>query len=133
VIVADTNVVVKLVLPSADSEVVERLFAAEPLWVAPRLLRSEVLSVLSKQAGLEASDAEDAFGIAMEALEDATLEPPSARVLHLAARSGRSSYDCEFVATAEELACHLVTYDQQVLRSFPSIAVTPQVLLAARG
>jgi predicted nucleic acid-binding protein len=133
VIVADTNVVVKLVLRSADSEVVERLFAAEPLWVAPRLLRSEVLSVLSKQADLAPPDADEAFGIAMEALEDATLEPSSARVLHLAAMSGRSSYDCEFVATAEELGCHLVTYDLQVLRSFPSIAVTPQSLLAARG
>jgi predicted nucleic acid-binding protein len=136
VIVTDTNVLVRLVLPSAESDLVVRLFAREPGWVAPRLVRSEVLSVLSKQGplvGLDGADADEAFAIAMEALEDATLEPEPGRVLHLASRSGCSSYDCEYVATAEALGCHLATWDRQVLRAFPSIARTPQQLLAPAG
>lgn len=135
-IVVDTNVVVKLVLRSAESETVERLFATEPNWLGPRLVRSEVMSVLSKEgpkANMGPADALEAFEIAMEAFEDASLEPSTARVLHLAMRSGRSSYDCEFVAVAEELGCVLVTYDQPVLKSFPTIATTPERLLGDRA
>jgi predicted nucleic acid-binding protein len=132
VIVADTNVVVKLVLRSPESEVVSRLFEGEPHWMAPRLVRSELLSVLSKQGplvGFGVAESDEAYAVALEALEDSTLEPQPGRVLHLAMRSGRSSYDCEFVAVAEELGCRLATFDQQVLRSFPTIARTPQQLL----
>lgn len=135
-IVVDANVVVKLVLRTAESETVERLFALEPNWLAPRLVRSEVLSVLSKEgpkSDMGPADAQEAFEIAMEAFEDASLEAPAARVLHLAMRSGRSSYDCEFVAVAEELGCVLVTYDQPVLKSFPTIATTPERLLGDRA
>lgn len=135
-IVTDTNVLVRLVLPSADSDLVSRLFAREPGWVAPRLVRSEILSVLAKQGplvGLGVAEADEAFDIAMEALEDASLEPQPARVLHLASRSGCSAYDCEFVATAEALGCHLATWDRQVLQAFPSLARTPQQLLATPG
>lgn len=135
-IVIDTNVVAKLVLRTAESETVERLFKVEPMWVAPRLVRSELLSVLSKEGlrgELGPADAEEAFEIAMEAFEDYSLEPSGSRVLHLARRSGRTTYDCEFVATAEELGCVLVTYDEPVLKSFPTIAITPERLLGDRA
>ena len=51
-------------------------------------------------------------------------------MLRLAAESGCSSYDCEYVAVAEELGCRLATYDRKVIRRFPGIAVTPETLLA---
>ncbi|NUQ12618.1 MAG: type II toxin-antitoxin system VapC family toxin [Gemmatimonadaceae bacterium] len=134
-IVVDTNVVVKLVLRSADSEQVERLFALEPLWVAPRLVRSEIMSVLAQQArraGLDAAEASEACAVAFDAFDDTSLEPEPRRVLDLAARSGCSSYDCEYVAVAEELGCRLATFDRQVLRRFPEIAATPASLTAGR-
>lgn len=134
-IVVDTNVVVKLVLPSAQSAVVTRLFESEPRWVGPRLVRSEILSVLAQQGekqGLTVPECTDAFNVAVEAFDDASLEPEPARVLQLAAASGCSSYDCEYVAVAEELGCRLATYDKQVLRRFPSLAATPDEILAER-
>lgn len=134
-IVVDTNVVVKLVLRSADSEQVERLFALEPLWVAPRLVRSEIMSVLAQQArraGLDAAEASEACAVAFDAFDDTSLEPEPRRVLDLTARSGCSSYDCEYVAVAEELGCRLATFDRQVLRRFPEIAATPASLTAGR-
>jgi len=51
----------------------------------------------------------------------------SHEVLRLAARSGCSAYDCEYVAVAQDLGTRLVTADHQLLATFPSIAVAPEV------
>jgi predicted nucleic acid-binding protein len=50
----------------------------------------------------------------------------SHHVLDLAARSGCSAYDCEFVALAEDLNVKLVTNDRQLLKAFPRIAIAPK-------
>ncbi len=57
-------------------------------------------------------------------------EPASTDVLALAARSGRSAYDCEFVALAAQLETMLVTEDAPLRASFPHIAVSLQEALA---
>lgn len=44
-------------------------------------------------------------------------------MVRLAARSGCSAYDCEFVTLARDLDVRLVTLDRQILRSFPKLAV----------
>ncbi len=50
----------------------------------------------------------------------------SAQVLGLASASGCSSYDCEFVALAQDLGVPLVTSDSMVLSKFGSTAVSMQ-------
>ncbi len=135
-IVVDTGVVVKLVLRSAESEAVARLFESEPLWVAPRLVRSEVMSVLSQvapHARLGPATQLVAFDVAMDAYHDASLEAEPQRVLELTSTSGCSSYDCEYVAIAQELGCRLATYDRKVIRRFPGVASTPEAILAGRA
>jgi predicted nucleic acid-binding protein len=47
----------------------------------------------------------------------------SAQVIQLAAASGCTAYDCEFVALAQNFALPLVTMDKQILRTFPQTAV----------
>jgi predicted nucleic acid-binding protein len=51
---------------------------------------------------------------------------PTTKVLHLAAVSACSAYDCEFVAVAETLQVPLLTVDRQLLTAFPSIAMHPK-------
>ena len=51
------------------------------------------------------------------------------QVLSLAARSGCSAYDCEFVALAENLGVALVTSDGELLRAFPERAIAPATFL----
>jgi predicted nucleic acid-binding protein len=36
----------------------------------------------------------------------------------------RAGYDCEFIATANDLKVPLVTVDKQLLREFPSVAIS---------
>ncbi len=55
----------------------------------------------------------------------------SAHVLRLAAESGCSAYDCEFVALAQDLHVPLVTVDKQVLSQFPDVAIALEKFVAA--
>ncbi len=50
-------------------------------------------------------------------------------VLDLVLASPCSAYDCEYVATAQALGVPLVTWDREVLKAFPDVAVRPEALL----
>ncbi len=46
------------------------------------------------------------------------------------ATAGCSAYDCEFVVLARELRVRLVTFDTEVLQSFPDTADSPETFLS---
>jgi predicted nucleic acid-binding protein len=132
VIVADTNLLVGLYLPTAGSGIAEQVLDKDPAWAVPLLWRSEFRNVLA--TGMRSGRL--AFDLALEMLEaagglvgDNEYAVPDERVLALAAASGCSAYDCEFVALAEGLNAWLVTSDRQVLKAFPERAVAPEVFV----
>jgi len=130
-IVADANIVAALVVPHEDSTLAERLLRADGTWVAPPLILSELRSVMAAlvRNGRQSPEQGSAlFSLAAEALEAVTFEPDARRVMELVQASGCSSYDCEYVAVAEELGCALVTRDAAVLRAFPEVAVRPEAI-----
>jgi hypothetical protein len=49
----------------------------------------------------------------------------STHVLLLVSNSACSSYDCEFVALADDLDVQLVTFDKQICSEFSDIAIDP--------
>lgn len=125
-IVADTNVIAYLRLPSPLTPVAEALFTIDPDWVAPPLWRSEFRNVLNGAVKRKALTLQSAAAIAGETetqFEGREFSVNTARVLTLAATSGCSTYDCEFVALARELGVPLVTNDREVLKAFPEVAV----------
>jgi predicted nucleic acid-binding protein len=133
VIVVDTNLLVYLYVSGQRTAEAEAVLARDPAWAAPILWRSEFRSTLIGLVRKQALPLGDALQLVAEAergMAGREYAVVSERVLELAARSGCSTYDCEFVSLAEDLRVPLVTTDRQVLRVFPSTAVAPEIFVA---
>lgn len=125
-IVVDTNVTVYLWLRGSMTPAAEDLLARDPEWVVPVLWRSEFRNALIgfiRAKRCSHDEAMAACRAAEEHLDGREFNVDSGDVLRLAAESGCSAYDCEFVALAQMLNTNLVTNDRQVLKAFPSVAV----------
>jgi predicted nucleic acid-binding protein len=100
------------------------------------LWRSEFRNSLAGLIRQRALGLEDAVRIAREAELRMTGQEYAVVTLHvleLAARSGCTAYDCEFVALAQDLGVSVVTADQQMLSAFPSTAVALDAFARAAG
>ena len=126
-IVVDTNVIGYLFLSSNQSLSAEQALQKDIEWAAPVLWRSEFRNVLALYMRKNIIDLEQAQTImnnALKLLKDREYQVPSSEVLRLASESKCSAYDCEFIAVANDLKVPLVTVDKQLLREFPSVAVS---------
>ena len=124
-IVADTNLIAYLAMPSPYTEAAERLLVREPEWVAPVLWRSEFRNVLALYLRKGLIRFEQALDIQaeMESLfQGKEYEVASLDVLSLVNQSECSAYDCEFVALAKGLGVKLVTMDRKLAACFPETA-----------
>ena len=126
-IVVDTNVIGYLFLSSDHSLSAECALQKDIEWAAPVLWRSEFRNVLALYMRKNIIDLEQAqiiMNSALKLLKDREYQVPSYEVLRLASESKCSAYDCEFIAVAKDLKVPLVTVDKQLLREFPSVAVS---------
>ena len=120
----DTNVVAYLLLPGPQTAAAEALLEAHPTWAAPPLWRSEWRNVLcgylrrgslSLEQVIALQEQAETLVIGHEELVQ------SEAVLQLAASSGCSAYDCEFVVADQQLDAPLVTADRALLKAFPAL------------
>ena len=135
-IVADVNLIAYLLLEGPDTDLAQQVFQKDPTWAAPVLWRSEFRSILGaymRQRGLGISDAWQAHELAEGLVSAHEYMLGGERVLQLVAASRCSAYDCEYVALAEELQVRLVTSDQQVLRHFPQVAISPKEFVRGKA
>jgi len=137
VIVADTNLVVALLVPGPQAETAERVLATDPDWCGPPLLFSELRNVVAIYARRATMAAGQCEAIVAEARRLVTCrvedEAVDARLLRLALSSGCTAYDCEFAALAARLGARLVTWDRQVLAAFPDLARSPEDFAGQAG
>jgi predicted nucleic acid-binding protein len=127
VIVADTNLIAYLLMTGQFTKSAAHVYAKDPQWVAPRLWRSEfrnILGVSLRRGLLEMEESLRIMEHAESILKGREFEVVSSSVLSLAAASGCTAYDCEFVALAQDLAIPLVTADGALLSKFKSIAIS---------
>jgi predicted nucleic acid-binding protein len=127
VIVADANLLVYLLAQSNFTQQAVEVYQKDAQWVAPPLWRSEfrnAMALFVRRGLLTLEDAIEKAEAAESLMENQDFRVDSARVLALAAQSGCSAYDCEFVALAEDLGVPLVTADEQLLAKFKSTAVS---------
>jgi predicted nucleic acid-binding protein len=126
-IVADTNTIAYLYLPTAQTNDVVSLLHKDPHWVAPLLWRSEFRNVLAlyiRKGIIDLSTATAMQTQAEQQLADNEYTVNSIDVLALASQSGCSAYDCEFVSLANSLNLKLITGDKKLIQLFPGIAMT---------
>lgn len=121
-IVADANVVAALYFDGADTADARQLLALDGGWVVPELWRHEMLNIAASyakftQIGLarvaaawEHADAQ--FGGRVRAVN-------MTEALRLAAKSGISAYDAQYVLLAQELNVWLVTQDKKLRAAVP--------------
>jgi len=132
-IVADTNFLIYLYVQGQRTEESEAVLQRDALWAVPLLWRSEFRNSLIGLVRAHALQLDDALTMIDEAerwLTGREYSVLSRQVLTLASRSGCSAYDCEFVALAQDLEVPLVTTDRQVLRAFPTVAISPSAFTA---
>lgn len=126
-IVVDTNVLVYLFVRGQHSAEAMAVQLRDPEWIAPVLWRSEFRNalVLSVRQGMLPLAV--AVSIAREAefvMRGNEFRVDTGDVLRLADLSRCTAYDCEFVALAQARRVPIVTTDKQILRAFPSVAVS---------
>lgn len=126
-IVADTNTIAYLYLPTAQTDDVVSLLHKDPHWVAPLLWRSEFRNVLAlyiKKGFVDLSTAIAMQSQAEQQLADNEYTVKSMDVIALASDSGCSAYDCEFISLAKSLNIKLITGDKKLIQGFPEVAMT---------
>ncbi len=128
-IVVDANLIGYLFIAGENSPLATQVFAKDPDWYAPLLWQSEMRSIITKYFRFQNMPLEESQQI-MNETHDLMIEHErfvsSNVVLELMASSKCTSYDCEYVALAKEMNLTLVTFDKEVLRDFPRIAISPQ-------
>lgn len=132
-IVTDANQVVYLyVRGGALTDRVDAVYRRDGDWAAPYLWRSEVRNALTRMIRDNKITMDEACTVLANAetlLKNQEYVVASPDVLALAIQSGCTAYDCEYVALAEALNVPLVTEDREVLRAFPTRAVSPEQFL----
>lgn len=133
-IVADTNTIAYLYLPTGQTDDVVALLHKDSHWVAPLLWRSEFRNVLALYLRKNIIDLDTAFAMQSQAerqMADREYSVNSTSVLRLAEQSGCSAYDCEFVSVAAALNIPLITGDRKLIHAFPNIAMTAKEYLSS--
>jgi len=132
-IVADANLIAALILPvSEGTDTAEKILLIDRDWAAPALWRSEFCNILAtafRNGVLNLEIAIEAMEAAEQVMGGAEFAVSSVETLKLAAESGCTAYDSEYVLLARELEVRLVTFDKRLLREFSAIAIHPNDFL----
>ena len=126
-IIVDTNLISHLFIEGEHTSLAQDILRKDQLWHAPLLWRFEFRSVLIQHIKRGFIDLPKACALmekAQQFLKDRELLASGELVIETSLTSGCSSYDCEFIVLARVHGVPLVTFDRQILRSFPKIAVS---------
>ncbi len=126
-IVADTNLIVYLLVDGPYTKEARAVYEMDPDWIAPSFWWSEFRNVLAlsiRRGVMSFADALEVFQDADVLMGGRDRDSASFRILRLAADSGCSAYDCEFVPLALDLGVPLVTADRALIEKFKPTAVS---------
>jgi predicted nucleic acid-binding protein len=128
-IVADTNLVFHLLIEGEKSTVARAVWSKDPDWMLPAFWSSEFLNVLTtsvRHGLLTLRDAHTMWQLALTMFDDAEIQPAGDDVLDMAAERKLSAYDAQFAVVAADLDVPLVTFDRDLLKACPGLAIAPE-------
>ena len=76
-------------------------------------------------------DAQATWRLALTMFDDAEIQPAGDDVLDMAAERKLSAYDAQFAVVAADLDVSLVTFDRDLLKACPELAVAPEHFTAS--
>lgn len=132
-IVADTNLVAYLLLPTGREAEAGAVHQRDPVWIAPPLWQSEFRNVLVlnvRHGVITQNEAREAWVLSTGLVHEEA--PTASHVFDVAFERSLTAYDAEFVALAETLGVRVVTDDRRVLNACPDLATSITVFAAER-
>ncbi|MBN2450532.1 MAG: type II toxin-antitoxin system VapC family toxin [Lentisphaeria bacterium] len=131
IVVVDASVVAAAFFPEPHHDAAREVLASSRVLYAPELLLAEVANVVWKRhtrAELSASDAEallaDVLSLPIEYTPTAAL---ISMALPLALRTGRTVYDCLYLALAVTRGAILITGDQRLANALSGTPLAAHV------
>ena len=128
-IVADTNLIVYLLIESEQTMFAELCGKRDPFWCAPAVWRHEFIKALSQHIrlrGLVMDDALKALKTTDDLIETVSLRGMDEQIMQWSADHGLAGYDAEFAIAAEKLDVRLVTADKALIRECNGRAISPR-------
>ena len=134
--IVDASVVAKWLVDEPDSKQARQLISPEIYLRAPDLLVPEVINTLWKKhrrGDLTHERAAAALNLLLQDHIDVTVHLLPARILgklalQIATATGRSAYDCLYLAAAVQAGCRLVTADGRFVRSIKDPDLSPHII-----
>lgn len=133
-IVAGTDIIAHLYLPTEQTDHVVSVLHKDPHWLAPLLWRNQFRNMLALYVRKNIIGLKTAISMQSQAerqFADNEYTINSMDVLARATETGCCAYDCEFVSLASAFNLKLVTGDKKPVQTFSGIAMTPRDYLRA--
>ncbi len=119
--VVNASVVAAAFFPEKHSEAARKLLLSGGVFSAPDLIYAEIANVVWKRRRRGEINADEAVGLLTDALDLSLEITPSeqlvAPALALALRTGRTVYDCLYVALAVQRKTIMVSGDQRLVHA----------------
>ena len=126
-IVADTNLLVYLVVASELTERARQIHGIEPDWIFPPIALSEAtnaLATLTREKWITPEIAVEALAHIEKRIAAGFRDVSMRAALELAIQKKVSAYDAQFIVLARSLEVHLVTEDGALQNKFPEVAIS---------
>lgn len=132
-IVADANIILARCLRSMRTEVANKIYLRDRIWIAPKLWQSEFVSALMKhqrEGKLDREVVDRALYFAESLMMGMDYDSDLHDVTAVTQRTKCSAYDSCYIALAEEKGVKLITTDGGILANAPHVAISPERFLA---
>jgi predicted nucleic acid-binding protein len=120
-LVVDASVIAAAFFREKHTAAARTLLLSEDNLCAPDLIYAEVANVIWKRHGRGEIDADEAIGLLADVLDLSLEITPSEQIiaaaLELALRTGRTAYDCLYIALAVQKKTKVVSDDQRLVNA----------------